>query len=170
MKYALPIGTTIFVPWANSYTRVEKPCPICFGHKSVTLVLGNGESTPIKCEFCAPGFGEPRGVVDVYEPSSGVSEYVICGAVMVGEGRWEYYHREHSSFKDSEVYTDRAAADTVRERMLVEARAQTQRNFESQFKNAKNKISWTAGYHRAALKDLERKAEWHRNKLKEVTE
>ena len=65
--------------WFACYAvaTIEEPCPVCFGKKAVTLILGNGEGWIIPCDYCAKGYMEPRGTVSVSEIGPQVRGYTI---------------------------------------------------------------------------------------------
>jgi hypothetical protein len=128
----------------------------------VLLTLGNGEQQPVTCEFCA-GFQEPKGVVYKYQSRSGVREHTITGVAQDYE-RWRYYAGT-LSLNELDLTDDPLLAERMRVALHEQAEQQAQRNFESQFKTARKKTTWTAGYHRAQVADLERKLAWHRAKL-----
>ena len=55
--------------WYAHYnmTQVQKTCPVCFGEKQVTLILGNKQRVILPCDYCGHGLDEPSGVIREYE-------------------------------------------------------------------------------------------------------
>lgn len=162
-------GQTIYVARADAHYGDLVPCPMCFGKLTCTLTLGNGESTPVECEFCGKGYDGPKGVVEKYGARSSVIESTVTGMSrdkFFDEG-WCVNGTAGVSERLSagNVFTTREEAESRRVVLHAQAEQQAQQNFESQFKKAKNHTTWSVGYHRKCLADLERQSEWHRSKL-----
>jgi len=164
-KPPFEFGQTVYIASANAYTRIEVPCPICFGKRIVRLELGNGEMQPFECEMCGKGFEGPRGVTHGYKATSDVSSGEISG-IEVHDDSWRIsVGHETCRLEDGNVFDNPEAAEARRIILHQEAERQAERNFESQFKSKAKDGSWTVGYHRREIADLERKLAWHRARL-----
>jgi len=66
MKFSL--GETIY--WVESSCNYQKavPCPMCFGKRLVTIILGDESQTKIACGFCERGHEGSTGIATVWEP------------------------------------------------------------------------------------------------------
>lgn len=54
--------------WANyGIKQVTKECPICFGKKEVTLILGNEDRVILPCQYCKNGYEAPTGIREEYK-------------------------------------------------------------------------------------------------------
>lgn len=164
-RIPVAIGDTVFVAWANAYCQRHEPCPICAGSGFCTLILGSGEQTPVECEFCRRGWDGPSGTITVYEARSGVLEEVVTG-IELDERGWiiKTGHRHFNEW-DAVVFADRTHAESRAAELMVKAQEQAKANYESQFAGNKKKHTWSVGYHRREIAELERKIEWHRAKL-----
>jgi len=163
-------GQTIYVATAQAFSEDCVPCPICAGKLHVTLTLGDGTTTPVGCEFCAGGYSGPKGYVTKHGPSSSVVVSTVTGLTrgkFFDDNGWHVEGTGHVSERVSagNVFDNEADAEARRGVLHAAAAEQSRDNFESQFKRAKGKTTWTVGYHRSCIKDLERKLEWHRGKL-----
>jgi hypothetical protein len=169
-KPPFEFGQTIYVAMANAYGEDLVPCPICHGKLHVTLTLGDGTSTPAQCEFCANGCDGPKGYVMRRGPSSRVIVSTVTGLTKskyFDDPGWHIEGTGHVSERESagNVFDNEADAEARRAELHAQAEIAAQRNFESRFKAAKGKTTWTVGYHRSCIEDLERQLEWHRAKL-----
>ena len=161
-------GQKVYVAHADSWQQSTVPCPMCAGKLFVTLILGSGEQTPVECDFCGHGYEGPRGVATVHGPASSVREVVVTGMVDEGAGDWRVEgYCVHERLREGNVFATREEAEARAAVLFVEAEAQAQRNFESQFEHKKKSLTWTVGYHRNQIKSIERQLEWHRAKLAE---
>ncbi len=157
-------GQTVYLVEASPNHQVGRPCPVCFGKLSVTIILGNGEQQPIECEMCEAGYLGPRGIVSVGEVSSSVIQATITGLEMEGDD-WRISSNIRS-YRQNErrFFAEKESAEQRRIELHSEAEDQAQKNFESRFRQGK-KHSWSVGYHRNQIRDLERQLGWHREKL-----
>ena len=67
--------------------------------------------------------------------------------------------------EDNKVFPTWEEANDRREILHEKAEEQARRNFEHSCTLGRKQTTWTVGYHRSAIKDLERKLEWHKSKL-----
>ena len=162
------LGQKVFLATASPNETREVPCPVCFGKKQVTLILGNGEQQPIECNYCALGYEAPRGVVVAYGVSSRVDEYEITGLRLEGyDESWDFDlsggHRTRLS--DGNIFADRASAEARRLVLHAEAERAAELRLEGSLKSKKKGLVWSAGYYRSRIADLNRQLAWHQNKL-----
>jgi hypothetical protein len=160
------IGEEVFYADAGPHTRSDVACPICFGKRSVKLILGNDEQVDVECDFCGHGFDGPRGTVAIYGPKS----FVRAGTVK----SLEYADDEcivgvdWYRFRTSErrVFASHAEAEARRVELHAECEIQAKKSFDAQLHTGKRKPTWSAGYHRAQIAELKRKLAWHEDKLR----
>lgn len=161
------IGDLVYYVYASNHMEQTISCPICFGNKYCTLILGNDEKVESECGYCSSGFEGPRGYIKTYNPKAEVMSGVINGISMRDGIRYEVgYH----SLRESELFTTKESAEPFRkieeERVIEQAKKWS----ESNFVNCTKKQMWSAGYHRNQIKDAERKIEWHRSKISMIKE
>jgi hypothetical protein len=162
------LGEAVWVATASAYHQVQVPCPICFGKCLVTLILGNGEHQAVECDFCRHGCEGPTGLASRYVAYSEVKQGTVTGLFeRFGERKVEVNGNNHEI---GTIFRDAESAEAYRLRLHADAEQQAQRNFESQFKGAKKKPTWTAGYHRKEIQELHRKLEWHEARLGKLRE
>ena len=156
------VGDTVWVASCGS-KKVQKPCPICFEKKEVTLILGNGDSVILPCEYCGHGFDKPTGTIDEYEyiaePKQMTVTTVSIKATSEGE-RIEYQcgHRTLDAIDvfDSEGEARVTADETARQKK------QDDETVAERIKEYKRKsFAWNAGYHLREAERDRRSAEWH---------
>jgi hypothetical protein len=157
-KPPFEFGQTVWIARAHPYAEKRVPCPICFGKRSVVLILGNGEHQPVECQGCGLGFEGPRGYVRQNGPSSEVCRATVTGLKRTGSG-WEVSCGDWGVV-EREVFGTEAEAEARRVVLHREAEKQADRNFESQFKRKKKDHGWTVRHHNERLKDLRSQIEW----------
>lgn len=161
------IGDTV---WTAHYgtESVEKPCPICFGKKEVTLILGNGDRVVLPCEYCRLGFDAPRGVVTEYEfvadPRAVVIEEIVTTHNTGGERREYRYnvtscscsHLDEDGIFDTREDALVKCAEAIKEREKEEIT-----RLENIKANKRKSFAWNAGYHLRNAAKCRREAEHH---------
>jgi len=172
------IGDTVWYAKCD-HTTVTKPCPVCFGNKEVTLILGNGESVILKCDYCGKGWESPRGVVD--EPGYVIAPECVTikeiHIIMTETGnKYEYQSGCHA------YYSDRLFAskeDAIAKGIELKTDLDTEQTTKSEYlkKDVKKSFAWNAGYHMRAAKEHHQKAAYHernarlcKEKIKETNE
>lgn len=166
IKPPFEFGQTVFVVSADAHHPSRVPCPVCFGELAVTVILGNREEVRVLCENCAGGCQPPSGEVTRYVAHSNILTLPVCGFEF-RDGEWTIRFADHLSHRMSErlIFANEADAEQRRIELHAEAEDRAQKNFESQFRNARGKLSWTVGYHRKQIVDLRRSLAWHEAKL-----
>lgn len=159
------IGQEVYHVVSGSYGQERETCPVCYGKRSVVVVLGNDEQVPVMCENCRSGCDPPSGTVVVHRAFSRVEAREIKGVEMVDGGFAVHVGHSRPKLSDRVVFADKDEAEARRVELHAEAAAEAQGCFERNLWTARGKVSWTAGYHRAQVKDLKRKLEWHEAKL-----
>ena len=156
-------GQTVFCPEASAYADHMVPCPICFGQKFATLILGNGERQEVECDACRRGFGSPSGTFNEHRVASRVDEGCVTGM------QWDKHHERWRVEVDgrgrNEVFASREVAEAMRAAMHEDCEAQRVKMFESNMLGHKQKLTWSAHYHRTCLAEARRKVAYHEGKL-----
>lgn len=156
------IGDTIF--WVESGTNYCKqiPCPMCFGKRIVTIILGDDSQTKIECGFCQRGTDRPSGMATTWEPSAITQSGTITG-VSTRDG--VKYEVGHKSINEYETYPTKEIAEIVRLAKFEEVQARADLWFKESFVTAKKKQIWSAGYNRDCIARAKRTIEWHESRL-----
>jgi hypothetical protein len=149
--------------------QVQKECPVCYGKKEVTLILGNGESLLLPCEGCSVGYEPPRGYNMEYEYTA------LAAQDTIKEIRCEYhegradihyifisnrYEEEINVFDNQEDATKLSAV-----RMKEYEAEEIKRSYNVRGYQAKN-YSRKAGYHLREAKRLAEEIEYHNRMAK----
>lgn len=157
------IGEVVWVARCGQI-QVQKPCPVCFGRRSVTLILGNEEHVVLPCEYCGLGsLNGPRGYEMVYEYHADPQTAVITGrSVEEGpDGSKVRYSSAPYGLYPEDIFDNepecRARCEVKRAEHEAE---QGQRNFWGKEKAHKS-FAWHLGYHRREAKEAQRKLEYH---------
>jgi hypothetical protein len=171
------IGDTAFTAEANSWAEVEVPCPICFGHRRVTLTLGNGEALHMDCEACNVGYQGPSGVVRDWQTRSSTRSVIVTGVEQYRDHdeddspiKWRYMLDVNATVKEADLYSTRDEAETRRVVMHAEAEQDAKRRNESNMLSKARRHSWSASYARAEIKEARRKIAYHEGRMQEVSE
>ena len=146
--------------------QVEKPCPVCFGEKKVTLILGNGDIVSLPCDYCGKGFDDPRGYIKEYEYISRTEHTIITKVQSetntTGEERKYCFGGRYADIQD--------LFDTEEEALIRCAEKVEQQKVEestSAYRLKANHLksySWNAGYHLRQASDHRKRAEYHDQK------
>ena len=164
-KPPFALGDTVYVVQECRCVPVEKTCPVCFGKRCVTIILGNGELENVMCDYCGKGYEGPRGYVVDYELHSAVRQAIITGASFTNH-KWEFaLDYGHTGTGESELYRDEASAEAARAKLMEERKKEEASLLANRLNYSKTKLTWRVGYHRKRLRDLEREAEYHRKML-----
>lgn len=151
--------------WAHyGMSQVKVNCPICFGAKEVTLILGNGDIVVLLCEYCGKGWDGPRGYVTEWEYVAEAKLLTInevrIQSRLSGEDVVDYSTMQHlldaeDIFDTKEEALARALSKSAEETLSKETMA------EHLKKNIRKSFAWNAGYHLRAARDARKSAEYH---------
>lgn len=153
MKTKRQIGDTI---WVAHYRReeVQDTCPVCYGKKEVVLILGNGEHCILECDYCAKGYGSPRGVVTDWRYVKSAERIAITGIEIDERGETykcgQWCPDESGCFDSEQQALEYAQKLADVENELQETQAECIK------KNAHKNFAWNAGYH---LREAKRSGE-----------
>lgn len=161
------IGQTVY--WVESSCNYMKsvPCPICFGHRRVEIILGNKEVQPIECGYCAKGYQGPTGKATIWEPQSTIYEGEITGIKKNDFGKWEYIIGRRD-VGELDLYTSKKDAQPKRDMMLETEKEKAEAWFKDSFVRAKKNQVWSVGYHREQIKHHKKSIEWHKMRLQMI--
>ena len=168
MSLAVPfmLGTTYWMPTLNP-TQVIVTCPVCYGNRTVTVTLGNGEHVAVECDGCGLGHESPQGTVREYTYEPGVKSFTVKAVTsMHGESWWLRAEEGHDSEWSNLYATEDKAWKVSRERM-ADALADNARRSATSNRKMLSRLAWTVRYHEQCIADMERKIEWHRRKVSE---
>lgn len=155
--------------WIESNTNYGKkiPCPMCFGKRFITLILGDDSQAQIECGFCSHGLERPSGFANTWEPAAIIHSGVITG---VSNREGTKYEIGRCNLFAHELYSTEDEAKLVQEVKLKEVTEQAERWFKESFIRAKKQQIWSAGYHRNCIKSAERTISWHQLRLNMIKE
>jgi len=153
------IGDAAWVGTFHNHHPIREDCPVCFGKKEVTVILGNGDHVLTPCEYCRVGYGDPRGwVTDRYESECSAEVVVITGVELSAEQPPRYRSDCHSY---DAVFATREEALAYAERKRdedVEQKAERKLRFKEREHKS---YSWHVGYHMREAIQLRKRAEYH---------
>lgn len=167
MKYKL--GDMVY--WVESSAHYQKqiPCPMCFGKRFVTIILGDDSQERIECGFCQRGLESPSGTATTWEPSAHILSGTITG-VSSRDGLKYEVGFGYRSIYECELFPDEQSAESLRLVKFEEEKARADFWFMESFVTAKKKQVWSAGYHRECIKREKRTIEWHELRLGMIKE
>jgi hypothetical protein len=146
------VGDTVWVPQAGN-TQVEIPCPVCFGKKVITLILGNDDHVILDCDYCNKGSECPRGFVTEYQfvaTAYPVTIDAVCVETRQDKEIVEYkvIHSEFSSssYKESNLFTTKEEAEVAAKVMADKQIADESERESNRKKNVTKSFTWNAGY------------------------
>lgn len=161
------IGDKVWVAICGN-TQVRKLCPVCFGKKEVTLILGNDEHCILPCSYCAPGFSSPSGYVNEYEYQTEAKQVTIDGMNIENKRGVESIEYRYNSTECSWCNLDEKKAFGTKEEALEHCKKIKEENEHDQITRAEHikkdqnkSYSWNAGYHLREAKRERESAERH---------
>lgn len=160
------VGDVIWMA-TNGTMPVDKTCPVCFGKMTVTLILGNGDSVELLCDYCGKGWNGPRGYVTEYEYVAEAKPFFVAGVEVHISSEGEIYrYRESGGWScDTDrlfATKEEALADSLRRKAEYDKEQETRAEYIK--KDTNKSYSWNAGYHMREAKRHRRDAEYHEKK------
>lgn len=156
--------------WYARYDKigVKKPCPVCYGEKEVTLILGNKEQVKIPCDYCGKGWDEPRGYVTVYEYVAKAQHLIITGieSKQGSIGEEIRYYSGGRYFSNGDLFDTETEAQARCTEKAQEAEREEWATAERLKKNHYKSYAWNAGYHLREANDCRKQAEYHEKKAR----
>ena len=158
--------------WATCENKtVEIDCPVCFGKKEVTLILGNGEQVKTDCDYCGRGFEPAKGYTQEYQMVSGVKEIEITGKEIKenAEGRHVEYRYQNYCLDNFNIFETKEMAENRVKELIKEYDAFELRRIAHTKKSNQTHYSWTVGYYKKQIKDAQKNLDYYSQKLTTVS-
>ncbi|MDD5375761.1 hypothetical protein [Acidithiobacillus sp.] len=157
--------------WSAHYgmSEVTKTCPVCYGKRCVTLILGNDDKIELPCDYCRRGYEEPRGTKTEYEFTSGAEQETVDEVRIeeTSKGRKvEYLTFDHHVVREDEAYATKEEAEERCKQLIAERMHDEATRAEHIKANQAKSYSWNAGYHMREAKREEESAARHRARAK----
>lgn len=156
------VGDTIWYAQCGMAT-VSSTCPVCFGERSVNLILGNGEIVRLSCDYCGRGYLGPIGYVQETMHVAGAERRTITGITTRStvDGVVTEYFSEQGTLIAEDMFDNQEDAEArSREKANAYNADVLQRNAHvKKYSNAK--YSWRAGYHMRESKKHREEAARH---------
>ena len=142
--------------------EVRRPCPVCFGKRTVRVILGDNSVVETTCDFCGAVYEGSRGWVTEYEKEPRAERVTISAVTILdGDTREVRYHSDHFVL-DAENLFDTEAEALARANVLrEEADKYDEERAAHGKKRAANKASWLVGYHMREAKRYRESAAHH---------
>lgn len=162
----IKVGDMVWVARCGS-RLVKQTCPICYGDKEVTLILGNKEKIVIECDYCGKGYGFPRGFVEEYEYTEAAERVAVSAIRMTStiDGECiEYTLSGYFSTSIDDIFdTEEEAIERCK---IISKRETDEQNKRIDYikKNARKTFAWNAGYWMSAAKRARKDAEQYESK------
>jgi hypothetical protein len=162
------IGDTIWTP-LPAQRQIDVLCPVCFGQRKVTVILGDDTHIETPCEFCCLGSDDPQGTVTEWTSSAGAMARIVT------EVRETVTRTTHTVeyVCDTWVVTAERAFTTQEEAIAVaiaESEAQALDEAErsaTRKKHSHKSYAWHVGYHKREAKRAREQAAFHEQRAVE---
>lgn len=147
----------------TGFQEIQEPCPICFGNKSVVVVLGNGDEVSVPCSYCGVAYMSPTGTIAAYRGEPAAERVTIAGReIREGEKTEVTYNGYGGRFYYSYQLFETEAAALAASKELCEKELKDRETRAEWIKKDKIKsFAWNAGYHLRAAKKLRSDIEYH---------
>lgn len=163
LKAPFEIGQVYWSPQRHSY-KVTVSCPMCCGNKRVSVTIGTGETYDVECEECKAGYIGPRGFIEQWEQTPKAERFEIASIEEWRDGKWRVKSTTGDTASFDTLFTTEGDALAEAARCAAEL---IEHNMASQRKKKYGKVSsWSIQYHNKQIKEHERQAEWHRDKVR----
>lgn len=149
--------------WIASFSHrdVERQCPICFGQRTVRVILGDETIVQTPCDYCGKGYEWPRGYVIEDEREPRAEPITITSVTSVdGEVKDVRYRDGYCASPGSVFATEEEAIAHARELEKKTLAEEAQRSDWGR-RNTVQTLSWSIGYHMREAKEGMRRAEYH---------
>ena len=158
----IKVGSTIYVSRFGQ-KEVFLKCPVCFGEKIVTLILGNGDKVEMPCECCSRGVEPSTGYVKEWRMEAGVESVIITKIETTIDANGETYEyiSDNRIFypKDIFITEQEAVEESIKRADKYNLDQETKAEFVKG-KPDKN-YTWNAGYHIREAKKAKEKVDYH---------
>ena len=147
--------------------EVNVPCPVCFGKKRVTLILGDDSEVSIACDHCGRGWVGPRDYVIEHQPIMGPVHVCITAIKReeTSEGTKVEYRvgpdRSYSTPNLEDLFATEAEAQARCDVLAAELTAKEECRVRKPNGYVLAQYAWSAGHHTAAAADARRSIEYH---------
>jgi len=147
----------------TGFRPIEEPCPVCFGKKSVVVLLGNGDAVETPCSYCGLGIDPPTGTITTHRIAPGAELVTITGReIREGETTEITYHGHGGHFYYSNTIFETEAKALAVSKELCEKELSEKETRADYIKKDKIKsFAWNAGYHLRAAKKLRDDIAYH---------
>ena len=158
------IGQTYWLP-RTVPQEITVLCPVCYGHKTITVTLGNGEHVAVECDGCGLGYEGPRGVVREYTYEANVRPFIIASVQSMHGDSWSVISTEGEQASWASLYLTEASAWDVSRAQLDKTVEENTRRWSTSNRKMLSRVAWTVAYHEKCIRDLEQKIAYHRSKV-----
>jgi hypothetical protein len=147
----------------TGFQEIQEPCQVCFGNKSVTVILGNGDEVIVPCSCCASGYNAPSGLVTHYRIQPAAMAVTITGReIREGEKTEVTYHGSGGHFYYSHTLFESFAEALAASKELCEKELHDRENRAEWIKKDTTKsFAWNAGYHLREAQRLREQIAYH---------
>lgn len=158
------VGDKVYHAWTG-IKEISRPCPICFGKRKVTLILGNEDTVILDCSYCSRGYESSSGLEYFNEHIVEVKPETIT-EVRIEEnekGRKIGYLSNNYILQPEDTFDNEEDA-RLRSLQLVIDRNKADMLALAQKEKVDRSYAWNAGYHLKSAKRAQTDYEYHSKK------
>jgi hypothetical protein len=153
--------------WYATYDseEIKLPCPVCYGNKVVTVILGNGDEVKVECDYCGKGWQNALGYVTDYQRIPKAEQQRITKRRIEDgrDGEEIEYIVVNRYLKIEQMFdTEQEAYDYA----VALAERVTQEQLDKPKYKAEKSYTWNAGYHLKQAQSKRKEADYHEAKAK----
>lgn len=146
---------------------ISVPCPVCYGKLKISVILGNGDTHSIDCDFCGGrSYEGAKGYCIQNEWFAAPEQFLITG--MDIDDKITYKSRISNcswrNFEEEDVFATKEEAEIRCQELVKQKNESEQKHFESKEKADKT-YSWHVGYHKREVKRLQEQLAYHLAKI-----
>ena len=147
----------------NSHQLMPIECPDCAGTARVRVMLADDTVVSVDCGGCSRGYDPSTGyqLINMRECCADLQRIVEVRQTAKGN---EYLTENHHIHTDESVFDNEADALAYAEKLQADYIEEQKKRILEKEKPLKT-WAWNASYHRTAIKDAEKKINYHTAKL-----
>ena len=165
----IKVGDSLWIPRTDRKEEEEQvPCPVCFGKKSVTLILGDDSCIELDCDYCAKGYSAPRGFVTDYTLEPRAELFIVHGITTKESASDTVIEYSSGCYiaHDGDLFPTKEAALEEAKKRMVERQKEEDSRVEHIKKDQHMSFTWNVGYYKNEIKRRREELERAERKLR----
>lgn len=155
------INDTVWIAQCGQ-KEVRHDCPVCYGQRFVTLILGNEDEIRTPCDYCGNGYEGPKGyVMGTAEPR----QVTITKKTKIdSNGTVECSYRSYDAYFN-EAYDTKEEAEAKTLQNIKDHEEDERKRIEWRKSSNHKSYSWHVGYSKKEIQRAKQTLDWHEKRV-----